>query len=105
MSGRIDEVERVGLSVPGRMGQCYCLALDRDAPFALDIHIVEHLILEGSRVADPGPHDQAIGQRGLSVVDVGDDAEITDVLHIFSLVVVSYSKQGCLSMGGSRLGQ
>ena len=30
----------------------------------------------------PGDFQQAVGQRGFAVVDVGDDAEIADVLSI-----------------------
>jgi hypothetical protein len=35
--------------------------------------------------------DQAVGQRRLAVVDVGDDREIADVLHAGAY------KKGCLS--------
>ena len=56
------------------------LRLDRDAALALEIHRVEHLILRlagGDRAA---LLEDAIGERGLPVIDVRDDREVTDPL-------------------------
>ncbi len=81
---RVDEVQAVGFPVFGRIGQRDGLALDRNPPLTLDIHVVKHLVLIGTDVTDTGPHDQAVGQCGFSMVDMGNDAEITNVLHILS---------------------
>ena len=48
MTGGVDEVELVHLSVIRFVEHADCLALDRDAALALDVHRVEHLFLEVS---------------------------------------------------------
>ena len=54
------------------------VGLDRDPALALEVHVVEdlvaHLLLR-ERARDV---EEAIGQRRLPVVDVGDDAEVPD---------------------------
>ena len=63
------------------------LQLDRDAALALEIHLVEELLLHLAHLHGLGQLQQTIGQRGLAMVDMGDDAEIADVVlawrHIF----------------------
>ena len=78
---RVDEVEDVILAVLCAVGQGDGLALDRDPPLALDVHVVEDLIPEVARVGDPCVLDQAVGEGRFAVVDVGDDAEVADVFH------------------------
>ncbi len=51
-------------------------------------HLVDHLAL-GSRV--PVRSKQPVGQGGLAVVDVGDDAEIADVLLVHVLMSEQWS--------------
>ena len=52
--------------------------LDRDAAFALEVHVVEHLRLHIA-VGDRARHlQQAVGQRRFAVIDVGDDREVAD---------------------------
>ena len=46
---------------------------------ALQIHGVEHLLPHLPLVERAGELDQPVGERGLAVVDVGDDAEVADV--------------------------
>jgi hypothetical protein len=78
MAGGVDQVELVLLAVLGLVDEGHGVALDGDAALALDVHRVENLIAELA-VFDPTTAlDQAIGQRGLAVVDVGDDAEIAN---------------------------
>ena len=57
------------------------LRLDRDAALALDVHRVEHLRFHLAVGQAAAALDQAIGQRALAVVDVGDDREVADVIH------------------------
>ena len=76
--GRVDEVEHVLLAVV-HMHDSDSGSLDRDATLALEIHRVEELRL-GLAIADSlGGLKEAVGQRGLAVVDVGDDGEVSDV--------------------------
>src|SRR5207247_2134134 len=49
---------------------------DGDAALALQVHVVQDLVLELALGDGAGPHEQAVGKRGLSVVNVSDDGEI-----------------------------
>ena len=53
--------------------------LDRDAPLALQVHVVEQLLVHLALADGAGVFQQPVGQRALAVVDVGDDAEVADV--------------------------
>jgi hypothetical protein len=61
--------------------KCRGLRLDGDAALALDVHRVEHLGLHLAVGQAAAALDQAVGQRALAVVDVGNDGEVADVLH------------------------
>jgi hypothetical protein len=78
----VDEVEHVALAVAGRVLHLDGVALDGDALFALEVHVVEHLGLHFALVERVGLFEQAVGQGALPVVDMGYDAEIADVFHI-----------------------
>jgi hypothetical protein len=66
--------------------QGHGLGLDRDAALAFEVHGVEDLRHHLPRRECPGQLEQAVGQRRLAVVDVGDDAEVADVplIHLLS---------------------
>ena len=68
VAGRVDEVEDVVLPVEADV-----LDLDRDAPLALEVHRVEVLGPHVAGVDRAGELEDAVGQRRLAVVDVGDD--------------------------------
>ena len=75
----VDEVQDVVLAVLGLVVEAHRVLLDRDPALPLQVHGVQellgHLPLgEGAR-----PLQQAVGERGLAVVDVGDDREVADV--------------------------
>ena len=57
------------------------VALDGDAALALQIHVVEELVHLLSRRNALGYVEKAVGQGALTVVDMGDDAEVPDVVH------------------------
>ena len=77
--GRVDQVEAVELAVARRVLHAHGLGLDRDAALALELHRVEQLRPVVARVDRPGDLEDAVGQRGLPVIDVGDDREVADV--------------------------
>ena len=83
VSGRVDQVEDIGLPVLGRIVQTHGLGLDRDAALTLKLHIVEHLLFHLALGQSAGHLDQAIGQRGFTVVDMGHDGEISDKGRIY----------------------
>jgi hypothetical protein len=78
VAGRVHQVEDVGLAVLGLVFEAHGLRLDGDAALALDIHVVEHLLLHLARGQAAGELDQPVGQRRLAVVDMGDDGEVAD---------------------------
>ena len=78
VSGRVDEIEFIGVPIgegvvhPDRMG------LDGNAAFAFEIHPVEELLLQIADGDRSGQFEQPVGQRGFAVIDVRDDAEVAD---------------------------
>ena len=83
VAGRVDQVQLVGLAVVGVVADAHRLRLDRDAALALQVH--------RSRAAAPASRasstvlrqlEDAVGQRRLAVVDVGDDREVADVVLV-----------------------
>ena len=83
----VDHVEHVGAGLGvllvvrrHRPGHPDRLALDGDAALALDVHAVEVLRAGAALVEHLGQLQHPVGQRRLAVVDVGDDAEVPDLL-------------------------
>ena len=75
VAGRVDEVDLHAVVVEGDV-----LGQDRDAPLALQVVRVEDAIadeLAGAELAALA--QQAIDQRRLAVIDVGDDGDIANV--------------------------
>ena len=83
MAGRVHQIEDIGLAILGRIFQPHGLRLDGDAALALDIHRIEDLLLHLPAGQRAGKLDQAIGQRRLAMIDMGDDREIADVVEGF----------------------
>ncbi|KAG1446757.1 hypothetical protein G6F57_017240 [Rhizopus arrhizus] len=77
----IDEVQVVGLPVLGQVRQRHRLRLDRDATLALDRVGVAHLRFHLTGLQATAELDDAVGQRGLAVVDMGNDGEVANMLH------------------------
>ena len=84
VSRGVDQVERVAFAVAGRVFHLYGVALDGDALFALEVHVVEHLRLHFALVQGVGLLQQAVCEGRFAVVDVGYDAEVADVFHEFA---------------------
>ena len=84
MSRRVDQIENVLLAVFCLIHGPNRLSLDRDAALPLQIHVVEDLGLHLPAGQKPGHLDDPVGQRGLAVVDMGDNAEIANPALIYS---------------------
>ncbi len=82
VAGRIDEIELVVLPVASGVGDAHRLRLDGDAALALELHLVQELLLHVARLDGARELEDAVGQRRLAVVDVRDDAEVPDVTEI-----------------------
>ena len=76
---RVDQIQRIALAVLRLVLQPYGAGLDRDAALLFQLHVVEDLVLHDTLLHRAAFFDQPVGERGLAVVDVGDDGEIADV--------------------------
>ncbi len=77
VAGRVDQVEDVALP-----GNAHVLGLDRDAPFALEVHRIEVLRPHVTGLDGAGDLEDPVGQRRLAVVDVRDDREVPDAIEV-----------------------
>ena len=73
----VDDVDFRALVVDG-----YVFREDGDAPFALQVVVVQNqfscVLILAKEVAG---HKHLVDQRSLSVVHVGDDGDVSNVLH------------------------
>ena len=81
VSGGVDEVQNVLGAVLVGVGNAHGLRLDGDASFAFQIHFVEVLVAGFAGAHHAGVFQNAVGKGGLAVIDMGDDAEITDFVE------------------------
>jgi hypothetical protein len=72
-------------AVGGAVGEADGLALDGDPAFALDIHRIEKLVVKVPVRNDVGGLDQAIAESRLAVVDMGNNTEISDIVHCLTV--------------------
>ncbi|MCY1534609.1 hypothetical protein D9M68_699870 [compost metagenome] len=81
MARCVDQIQVVDLPVARLVVERSGLRLDGDATLLLDVHRVQHLLahLAIGQAATEG--NDAVGQRGLAVIDVRDDRKIADVVH------------------------
>src|SRR5262245_58491330 len=87
MTGRVDQVQFVSylrFLIPDPRSLIpeidrHRMHLNRDSPFAFQVHVVKHLGAEFARGNRPGLEEELVGQRALAVVDVGNDREIANV--------------------------
>ena len=63
------------------IGQRYGIAFDGNAAFPFNIHIVKNLILKVSFIAYAGKLNEAVGKCGFAVVNMSDDAKVSNVFH------------------------
>jgi hypothetical protein len=100
---RVDEVEVEHPAVARGVFERRRLRLDGDAALALDVHRVEDLRFHLAIAQPAAALDDAIGERALAVVDVGNDREVSDAIHAsgqvrpVTLAVVACASRGSLS--------
>jgi hypothetical protein len=78
MSGGIYQVKLIRLAVCGSIGDSDRLAFYGDSPFPLNVHVVEDLVLKVAVLHQMAFLDKPIGQGGLTMINVGDDAKVPD---------------------------
>ena len=79
VAGRVDQVELIGFPIVGGIVNANGIALNGDATFALDIHRVEKLCLHVTLIDRIRQLENAVRNRRLTVVDMRDDGEISDM--------------------------
>ena len=78
VAGRVDQVEHIVLAVLGMVDERHGVRLDGDAALALELHVVEQLILHVAERHRLRLLQNAVRQRALAVVNMCNDAEISD---------------------------
>jgi hypothetical protein len=81
MAGGVNQVKGelfpIGMGVP----DLDRVAFDRDTLFPFQVHIVQYLVHHVTIGNGIGSLQQAICQRTFAVVNMGDNTEVTDLLH------------------------
>ena len=80
MTGGINQVEDIVLPVIAVVVEADGPGLDGDPPFPLQIHVVQQLALHLPLGDGGGLLQNPVGQGAFAVVDMGDDAEIANVV-------------------------
>ena len=94
MARRVDQVQVVNLAIARLVLQRGGLRLDGYPPLFLDVHRVKHLLAHLTVRQAAATRDEPIGQRGLAVVNMGDDGKISDVLHHMPVKMWLFSFMG-----------
>ena len=82
MTRCIDQIEDIFLPILRMIDCTNGLGLDRDTPFPLNVHIIQDLILHLTLRQDPRLFNDPVCERAFSVIDMRDDAEIANLIHI-----------------------
>ena len=77
VSRRVNQVENVVLPVVAAVTHRYRVHLDRDAALPLQVHGVQVLFFQIAVGDRRGRLQQAVAQRGLAVIHVGNNAKVT----------------------------
>ena len=96
VTGRVQQVEEVGLAVLRLVVHRHRMRLDRNAALALQVHRVQRLLLELALRDGMRQFENAVRKRRLPMVDMGDDAEIADVLELHLVLLKPALDDGCL---------
>lgn len=78
MSRGVNEIQTVVLAIQ-TIVHLNGVTLDGDASFFFKVHVVEHLTFR--HLDGLGVFQQTVGKGALSVVDVGNDAKVSDVIQ------------------------
>ena len=79
VTGRVNQVERVGFAVLGGIVHMHRLGLDGDAALAFQLHAVQNLLHHLALLENARRFQNAVSQRGLAMVNMGDNAEIANL--------------------------
>ena len=77
----VDQIEHKILSILRLVRHLNGVAFDGDSTLSFEVHIVERLVLHLPLCNGSSGLEESIGQGAFAVVDVGNDAEISNVFH------------------------
>ncbi len=77
----VDQIKHILLSVVRCVQHLNRMAFDRDSTFTLDVHVIQGLFLQLAVRYGPRQMQEAVGERTLPMVNMGDDAEISCAFH------------------------
>ncbi len=78
MTRRVDQIDLVPLPFVLVM-QTNRFRFDRNSTLSLEIHRVEQLLSHLANLDRSGPFQKPVGQRALAVINVSNDAKVTNV--------------------------
>jgi len=87
MAGGVNEIQEIIFAVFCTVGQAYGLAFDRYASFPFNVHGVKKLVVELAVGYHIAKLDKAVSQGGFAVVNVSNDTEISNIVHMLFYVV------------------
>lgn len=79
--GRVDQIQQIVRAICSAIIERYRVTFDRDASLTLDVHRVEHLLVQIALRDAITRLNQTVSQSRLAMIDVGNDAEISNVFH------------------------
>ena len=91
VAGSIDEVQLVLLAVGMVVLHPHRLGLDGDTSLPLQVHLVKVLLHHRPSGNCAGGLQKAVGQGGLAVVYVGDDAEVADKARVHGRIMLTWA--------------
>src|SRR5947209_16416068 len=91
MSWCIDEVQFVLFAIKCRVAHTHSLSFDGDALLTLQVHLVKGLLHQFAFGDRPCIFQQAIGKGGLAMIDMGDNAEISNMCLVCHAIIPPHS--------------
>ena len=74
---------------------------DGNAALAFEVHRIEHLLVHLPLAERAGEFEKAVGKRGFAVVNVRDDAKISDVTGVHQFLTGQFPCD-CSAIGARR---
>ena len=81
MSRRVNQIQYEILAIM-LVAHLYGMALYRNASFAFQLHVVQHLILQIFARNRVGIFQQPVGKRAFAMVDMRDYTKIPNMIHL-----------------------
>lgn len=79
MARGVDKVKLIGLTIVGGVVQGHTLRLDGNTALPFQIHGIQHLLGHFTFTQAATDLNQTIRQGGLTVINMGNDREITNM--------------------------